>query len=336
GVGLGDGQDAPGADLLDDHRTPCRPVPVDGLLDDLLRPEVDVAVDGGVEGVARLGRGDLAQPGGDGLSVQPDLDDAAAGHAAQLLLEGELEAGQALAVAPDVAQDVPGGVAVGVDPLGRGLGLDARDPEREDLPPLLRCEAAGDVDEGGVADELGAGLAGVAGARGGRRGGGGHRAALLLPVDLGDEVAHLELVDADVVALDGGGEHLAVGVEDVAAGGLEGGVPQPGVQRVLRQPRPLERLDVDEPAGEDDDDGEDDGEDGVVAPAQGAAHSSSLPPRILPSWRRMKSTRSAGSMPSSSARRRSAAGLPASSTCWTREVSASRSRLRVRWCSWVA
>src|SRR5690606_4480402 len=95
---------------------------------------------------------------------------------------------------------------------------------------------------------------------GGEERGGGYRPALLLTVDLGDEVPHLELVDADVVALDRRGEHLAVGVEDVAPGGLEGGVPQPGVQGVLRQPRSLEGLDVDEAAGEDDDDGEDDRE----------------------------------------------------------------------------
>ena len=251
-------------------------------------------------------------------------------------------------VAAHEADEVPGRGAVGVDARRRPLGLDARHAEGVDGPPLLRGQALGEVDEGGVAHELGAelGLVPVEQRRehlGRPRGAGAHHLPGVGVLAL--VVAHQPLVDADVEALDGGGEHLPVGVEDVPARGAdEGGAGAVGLG-LLGEVRALDGLDVHEPAAEDHHDGEQQGQGRLPAHPpvadggrRGAppAHPASPPPSSAPSARRMKRRCSAGTMPSSVARRCSVAGEPVSSTWARRDASASSSLVSATCWSWIS
>lgn len=137
-----------------------------------------------------------------------------------------LDAVDAVALVVHPAQQRPGDGAVGVGPGAVDLLGVTGDPQRGDLLPHLGIDLAGQhvvlaarrVRR--VADEVGAELVGVDAEDGGElRGERGGTAADHLAVVVGQlVVGDLVEIQDEVIGRHRGGEHLAVGVQDVARG----------------------------------------------------------------------------------------------------------------------
>ena len=161
---------------------------------------------------------ELPLPAGDGATVGVLLDDQLARFAGEQVVVLQLEAGQALVVHADLAEDGPGEVPGGREALGLVEEEDARQVEVGDRVGHVVLDPPGDVGELGRATQLAGqrqGPVGVETEDGGQRGrdGGG----ILDEARVGPDRA---LRDAD-------GQVVAVAVEDRPALGGQRDVLEP-------------------------------------------------------------------------------------------------------------
>src|SRR5699024_2463224 len=108
-----------------------------------------------------LGRGAGAFPGGDDLTLGADLDGELAVGALEFFVQAGLQPRGAVAGGIDPAEDLPGGVAVGVDALEGFLGGDPGNVQGRDLSPDLRGHVLGEDAVAVLAHQGGAEVVGV-------------------------------------------------------------------------------------------------------------------------------------------------------------------------------
>src|SRR5699024_3252487 len=94
------------------------------FVDHVLGVVLQIGVDRQVHAATWLGRGAGAFPGGDDLALGADLDGELAVGALEFFVQAGLQPRGAVAGGIDPAEDLPGGVAVGVDALEGFLGGD--------------------------------------------------------------------------------------------------------------------------------------------------------------------------------------------------------------------
>jgi hypothetical protein len=150
----------------------------------------------------RHGRGELL--GHDVLDTQVEAELNRIGTAAQGLLEGLLDAGQALVVDIGEAHDMGGERAVRIDPFLLALEVEARDAETVDPILFARRQLAFQPDEGTLGGEL-------------HRGGAGRELRQNGGQPIGDQrwIADLPGIGVERGGRQGRGEHGAVTVDNI-------------------------------------------------------------------------------------------------------------------------
>ena len=242
-----------------------------GARRDLLRLPLEVTIDGQCQVLAVNRRGGLLTTGRDDLPLCTPLVLGATVGAAQLFVIRVLGAGKSHTVGTDEAQHVPADGAGRVDALRDAVGPDPGDPQGQCRITHSRVHVLVQVHEAPLARE---GLLGLGHAPSQHRGellGSGRD-----PLDLGllrvlEVVDHLTLIDPQVVALHGAGQHRAVAVHDVAAQRRDGAGDGALLDGLLGSSAGIQALHPDQAAGQRHHGDHDQRKEEAVA-HQGAAH----------------------------------------------------------------